>query len=388
MRFAHLSDCHLGSWRIPSLRDLNLRSFQTALEKSLEAGVDFILIAGDLFDTAVPSLDVLKAATILLRKVKEAGVRVYVIPGSHDYAPSGKTILDVLEEAGLLVNVMKFTDEKLRFTVDMKTGVSLVGFHGMKGGLEHTSFSELDFSSLASSGDKIFLFHSMLSELKPFHLQQMSSIPLASLPSGFCYYAGGHPHVVVTKEYSSGIIAYPGPIFPNNFQELESLEHGGFYLVELIDGKCAVQHIPLSLVPVDSYTFTADGKTSKQLEEELVDTIHDFSGKLLLVRLVGTLSQGKPSDLNFNRLLTHFKTAHAFLRNTSQLQSITLEPVAPVAMSESQLLARALVASPQSIPLAERLLQALSLEKLEGERVADFEQRILNTIPFLFEVQS
>ena len=36
MKFAHLGDCHLGSWRFPALQILNLESFKKAIEKLLE----------------------------------------------------------------------------------------------------------------------------------------------------------------------------------------------------------------------------------------------------------------------------------------------------------------------------------------------------------------
>ena len=52
MKFAHLGDCHLGGWRIPELQKLNFEAFQYALVKSIKEKVDFILVAGDLFDSA------------------------------------------------------------------------------------------------------------------------------------------------------------------------------------------------------------------------------------------------------------------------------------------------------------------------------------------------
>jgi len=60
MKFAHLADCHLGGWRQPELKDLNFKSFQYALEECIKEGVDFVLIAGDLFDSAYPPIDILK----------------------------------------------------------------------------------------------------------------------------------------------------------------------------------------------------------------------------------------------------------------------------------------------------------------------------------------
>src|SRR3989338_7773532 len=130
MKFSHLSDCHIGCWRDPKLKDLNLQAFEAALRQSLEAHVDFILIAGDLFHTSHP----------------------------------GRTMLDILEEAKLVKNVMRGTvaDGTLRlaFTTDPKTGAKLTGVQGRKGMLERAYYEMLDREPLEQEpGFKIFLFH-------------------------------------------------------------------------------------------------------------------------------------------------------------------------------------------------------------------------------------
>ena len=142
MKFAHLSDCHIGGWREDTLRDVNLKSFEKAIEICIEQHIGFVIIAGDLFDTALPSIDILKSTAKILNKLKEFDIPVYVIPGSHDFSASGKTMLDVLENAGLIVNVMKFEDGKLQFTTD-RTGVKLTGMYGKKGGLETADYQTL-----------------------------------------------------------------------------------------------------------------------------------------------------------------------------------------------------------------------------------------------------
>ncbi|MBI4151230.1 DNA repair exonuclease, partial [Candidatus Woesearchaeota archaeon] len=107
MKFAHIADVHLGGWREPALREANAQSFSACIDKIIEERVDFLLIAGDLFNTSVPPIDALKLAVQKLNEVKRATIPVYLIPGSHDASPSGKTMLDVLEEAGLFINVVK-----------------------------------------------------------------------------------------------------------------------------------------------------------------------------------------------------------------------------------------------------------------------------------------
>ena len=60
MKFAHMADLHIGSWREPKLRDLSAKAFVLGLEKCVSLGVDFVLFAGDLFNTSLPAMDALR----------------------------------------------------------------------------------------------------------------------------------------------------------------------------------------------------------------------------------------------------------------------------------------------------------------------------------------
>ena len=67
MRFAHLADCHIGAWRDKILKQLNLKVFLTALDLCIDKKVDFIIISGDLFDTTLPDLTIVKKAVDKIR---------------------------------------------------------------------------------------------------------------------------------------------------------------------------------------------------------------------------------------------------------------------------------------------------------------------------------
>ena len=74
MKFAHISDCHLGSWRQPELRSLNLESFKKAVEACIQEKVNFVLIAGDLFDSAYPPIEILEETFEQLKKLNDRGI--------------------------------------------------------------------------------------------------------------------------------------------------------------------------------------------------------------------------------------------------------------------------------------------------------------------------
>ena len=142
MKYAHLADLHLGSWRDQKMRDISTKAFLTAIDQCIQQQVDFILFAGDLFNTSLPSLDTLKIVTKKIKELHDLDIPIYVIPGSHDFSPSGKTMIDVLEHAGLLKNVCKgqvhpeTKQLELQFTIDKKTGAKITGILGRKGLLD------------------------------------------------------------------------------------------------------------------------------------------------------------------------------------------------------------------------------------------------------------
>ena len=371
MKFSHLSDCHIGGWKENTLRDINLKSFSKAIDLSVESNVDFILISGDLFDVALPSIDILKETTKILSKIKQNNIPVYLIPGSHDFSSSGKTMLDVLENAGLVINVMKLSNNALSFTID-KSGVKLAGFYGKKGGLEKSEYSLINKTNLESEdGIKIFLFHSLLNELKP---------------KNFSYYAGGHPHFVYCKYHEDyGHIAYPGPIFPNNFQELEVLKYGGFFIVEINDRLVNAKHIKLPIKEVLSLVIDAENKAPMDVESEIISKLRDnCDNKIVTLRIEGCLKSGKTGDINFRNINEIFSSAYCILRNTSKLSSKDFEEIELDSRNvndiETSIIKEHALKSNYSEITINEVMKSLDKDKNDGEKNADFESRIVSEV--------
>ncbi|MBS3174829.1 exonuclease SbcCD subunit D [Candidatus Woesearchaeota archaeon] len=393
MKFAHLSDCHIGGWHESSLRDINLKSFQKAIEVCIEEYVGFVLISGDLFDTALPSIDIIKETALLLSKLKNYDIPVYIIPGSHDFSASGKTMLDVLENAGLVHNVMKFESEnKLNFTVD-RTGTKITGFYGKRGGLETSEYEKLIKEHLENeNGLKIFMFHSILNEIKNNKFELIDGLSLSLLPKNFTYYAGGHPHFIHNEYIKNyGIIAYPGPIFPNNFQELEELKHGGLYIIEKNDGsELKIKHLKLEVIHTDSYFINAENKDPKEVEEEILNKVRDFKDKIITLRIEGCLISGKTSDINFNLIKERFSESYCLLKNTNKLttkefQEIELE-YNNADEIETKILQEFSLKSKFSLEFIKEMMQNLDKEKFDGEKNSDFELRIIKDLTNLIKL--
>ncbi len=375
MRFAHLADCHVGSWSDKNMEDLNLKAFDMAMDKCSE--VDFVLIAGDLFSTALPGIDLLKHVVGRFRELKDKGIPVYVVPGSHDYSPSGKSFIEVMEKAGLVENVYQ------KGLVEDKSGAKIAGILGRKMGLEKSIYKNIDGSELESAeGYKIFMFHSLVKEFLPDSLVNAESISLSMLPRNFDYYAGGHLHKKIIGKTSSGVIAYPGPTFPDSFKEIEENGHGGFIIVDE-----EVEYIPLEVCNFYSVKLDCEGKTPEQVTSELLAQVKDFSGTVVTIRLFGQLSVGKTTDVEMRKVFDRMyeNGAICVLRNTSKLTSKEFERVEAQEGSVGEI-ENSIVkdhsenTNPEWVnnqqELIKKLMRLLDDERKQGERVSDFEKRI------------
>ncbi len=87
MRLLHTSDWHLGrSFHRVGLLDAQAAYFDHLLATVREHGVDAVLVAGDVYDRAVPPLAAVELFDRALHRLAEAGVPTVMISGNHDSA--------------------------------------------------------------------------------------------------------------------------------------------------------------------------------------------------------------------------------------------------------------------------------------------------------------
>ena len=87
MRFLHTSDLHIGK----RLHEQSLISEQTDMLSDLiriarEQSVDAVLIAGDVYDRSVPSLEAVDLFDDFITGLADMGISVFFIAGNHDSA--------------------------------------------------------------------------------------------------------------------------------------------------------------------------------------------------------------------------------------------------------------------------------------------------------------
>lgn len=393
MKFAHIADCHVGGWRDQKMSDLSIQSFVDTIDDIISENVDFVLLAGDLFNTSHPSIDILKLVVTNLRKLKDNKIPVYAIAGSHDFSPSGKTMLDVLEEAELLINVVKgeIFDNKLRLKFTIAKNAKITGMLGKKGSLEKKYYEDLDRENLESEqGFKIFMFHTSIEELKPKSLEKMDAEPASILPRGFDYYAGGHIHIIENKSLDNHKnLVYPGPTYPNNFRELEELKQGSYVIYN--NGEIIHKKIPSKEIYI--LKINAKNKQAKQVEDETLEELskQSLKNKIVLLRFSGKLIHSKTTDVDFKKITRtiYENGAYFVMRNTFYLLGDEFEEVQiqeeGVEKIEEKLIDEHIANfKHQNVSIdsdtLKSLLHAFSVEKMEGETNSDFEKRMISGV--------
>lgn len=104
MRLLHTSDWHIGR----TLHGTDLLGEQEAVLGGLAAvvsaeSVDLVVVAGDIYDRAVPSADATAVLDRVVARLLRAGAQVVLTPGNHDSARRLGTFSGLLSAAGLHV---------------------------------------------------------------------------------------------------------------------------------------------------------------------------------------------------------------------------------------------------------------------------------------------
>jgi exonuclease SbcD len=276
-KFIHAADIHLdspllGLQRYPGapyeeIRGATRRALENLVDLAITEGVDFILLAGDLYDGDWKDYNTGLFFVSRMAKLREAGIKVFIVAGNHDSASSLTKHLRMPE------NVKMFFEREPETVVCQEIGAAI---HGQS----YRSKAVTDDLS-ANYPDRIHelfnigLLHTSL-DGRPGHENYAPCSLGALISKGYDYWALGHVH---KREV---IFEDPWVLFPGNIQGRHIKETGvkGCTIVTVQDGRVVfADHKNLdvlrwSLCQVDS--TGADSANSvvdhivTSLEEELL----------------------------------------------------------------------------------------------------------------------
>jgi exonuclease SbcD len=102
VRFLHTSDWHLGrSFHRVSLLDAQRAFLDHLVDTAREERVDAVLVAGDIYDRAVPSLAAVQLFDDVLHRLAEVDVPTVMISGNHDSARRLGVGAGIMDRAGI-----------------------------------------------------------------------------------------------------------------------------------------------------------------------------------------------------------------------------------------------------------------------------------------------
>ncbi len=239
------SDTHLG-FGSDERFDEAFQRFDETMELFKEKNVDFILHAGDLFDSAVPSQEVwLKTfdcfsknigdETRLAKKCfeKESSVTVRGIPfiaihGTHEHR--GKDFanaLDILEKSSFLVHLHAGY-------IELEKNGERVFIHGLGGVPEKMAKQVLEKYSPKPIKDfcNLLLLHQSFKEFLPFDDESIASLSLSDLPKGFDLIIDGHLHWNNEQETEGKRFLLTGSTIFTQMKKLEGKKEKGVFLFD------------------------------------------------------------------------------------------------------------------------------------------------------------
>lgn len=102
MRLLHTSDWHVGR----TFHGTDLLAEQESVLEHLAAvvvdeAVDVVLVAGDVYDRAVPSAEAVRVAGKALSRIRDAGAQLVITSGNHDSAARLGAFADFAAQGGL-----------------------------------------------------------------------------------------------------------------------------------------------------------------------------------------------------------------------------------------------------------------------------------------------
>jgi len=245
MRFLHCADIHLDSplrgleryegAPVEEVRGATRRAFENLVQFALREKVDFVVIAGDLYDGDWPDFNTGLFFAKGMAQLGESGIAVYVVRGNHDAAsklsralrlPANVHLLAarapqtiVNDALGLAVHGQSFATAAV--TDDLAAGYpqALRGHFNL--GLLHTSMTG-----------------------REGHEPYAPTTEQVLRAKGYDYWALGHVHAreIVARE--------PWVVYPGNLQGRNIRERGakGCELVTVEDGVISTESIALDVL--------------------------------------------------------------------------------------------------------------------------------------------
>ncbi|KRK90868.1 metallophosphoesterase family protein [Companilactobacillus futsaii] len=302
MKFLHAADLHLDTPFVGindfskelqrKLQDSTYQAARTLFETALKEQVDFVILAGDIFDDTDSSLKAQMFLRDEFEKLKQAGIAVYLIYGNHDYYRNNFAVVNFPE------NVHIFGSDVTTETLVTNDGIK-VGITGFSYYQQH--INQAIVKNYPSRGDfdyQIGILHAGVGDdnYAPFQLNDL-------IQKGYDYWALGHIH---KREIlcDNPAIVYPGDIQGRNQNETTPK---GFYIVTVENQLTKLKFCKSSVYTWDKIELNAKDDSIDSLITKITDSLNQADTLLTLtINNAQNLSDDVIKTIRRNELQHHF----------------------------------------------------------------------------------
>ena len=159
---------------------------------------------------------------------------------------------------------------------------------------------------------------------------------------------------------------------------------------EYVDGKIKVELQSILLRETTEVDINADGKGPEIVTSEIMGAMKrdGIAERIVLLRVGGTLSRGKTSDVDFGEIKKEFERQRGYclLKNISKLESPEFKTSVKVEASNMEDIEKEVIMKNQPLVKTDfdgmmmELLKGFDIEKMEGENSSTFESRLRDGI--------
>ncbi len=288
LKFIHCADLHLGSPFLglarnrPELAEklaaAPFDTFHAIVSLAIVEKVDFLVIAGDLFDRSRPTLAGRLRFVTELQHLAERKIPVFIAAGNHDPCPDAWSGSLALPE-----NVKVFSTETVDFFPVERQGEVIARL----GGISHDrprlgENLARRFGEFPAPGFRIGVLHAEVGSdgcYAPVTLEELARLPVD-------YWALGHVHNYAVLRASAPTIVYPG--CPQGRAVNEPGPRGCVLVGVDAFGHVVPEFRELETIRIETITLSnlADVSDFERLFARLREALSEFEGvKQLLLRL-------------------------------------------------------------------------------------------------------
>ncbi|MBU0530582.1 MAG: DNA repair exonuclease [Candidatus Aenigmatarchaeota archaeon] len=293
-----ISDTHLGFASGTERAEDSFQGFEQALEKSMDS--DIILLAGDVFDTKVPTTEVMAKTMALLIKplvkqnptkivdslekdmthvlpITDRGIPVVALHGNHERRTRDSlNPVQALEKTGFLVHL------NANGIILEKDGemVCVQGLSAIPENYFESSLGEWDPKPKEGCFN-ILMLHQLFSPLT------YSKLHVNMLPKGFDLYISGDLHEKKSIKHEGSTLLVPGSTVATQITK-ESVNRRGFWR---IDTKGGTEFVELDSRPV--HYLEDEIKSSDELDKKLSELVHGETKPVIRVNITDGFSESE-----------------------------------------------------------------------------------------------